>query len=160
VSWSGGLEAERDAPEQRRFWAGCGESDAHACRGLGDAPCDLEQAYPQCREFGARQRVRLGDGVAHGQHEPVSRGMQHEAHLIGECGAATGAIGSKLALVQLDQVLGLPACTVERVVEPLGASALQVGDHVADVQPLRAGLDPGRHAPLTTPGFGAIAGLV
>jgi threonine dehydrogenase-like Zn-dependent dehydrogenase len=37
--------------------------------------------------------------------------------------------------VQPDQVLGLAARAVERVVGPLGAAALHVGHHVAEVQP-------------------------
>ncbi len=61
--------------------------------------------------------------------------------------------------MQLDQVLGLAARAVERVVEPFGAAAPQVGHDVADVQSLRAGLDPRRHAPLASPGLGAVAGL-
>ena len=40
MSWSGGLEAERDATEKRGLWAGCGKGDAHACRSFADAPDD------------------------------------------------------------------------------------------------------------------------
>jgi hypothetical protein len=51
--------------------------------------------------------VEGGCGLAMAsQHQPVDGGMQHETHLIGECRAATGAVGGKLTLVQLDQVLG------------------------------------------------------
>ena len=105
------------------------------------------------------ERLRLGDGVTHGQHQPVGGGVQHEADLIGEWRAATGAVGGELALVQLDQVFGLTARTIEGVVEPLGAAALEVGDDVADVEPLGAGLDARGDAALAAPGLGAIAGL-
>ena len=38
--------------------------------------------------------------------------MQHEADLVGQCRPTTGAVGGELALVQLDQVLGLAARAV------------------------------------------------
>ena len=99
MSRSGGLEAERDATEQCGVWARCGEGDANTCGGFGDPCCDLEQAHPQGRELGGRERMRLGDGVAQSQQQPVGSGVQHETHLIGECRATTGAVGGKLALV-------------------------------------------------------------
>ena len=34
-------------------------------------------------------------------------------------------------------------------------SSRRPGDNLADVQPLRRGLDPCHHAPLTAPGFGS-----
>ena len=77
--------------------------------------------------------------------------MQHETHLIGERRTATGAVGGKLALVQLDQVLGLTSRAVETVVEPLGTAACEVGHHVADIETLRGGLDPRGDAPITAP---------
>ena len=156
---SGGLEADGDAAKQCVVRACCSKGDADACGGLGDACGDLEEARAQGGELGVGERMRLVDGVAHRQHQPVGGGMQHETHLIGECRATTGPIGGKLALVQLDQVLGLAARAVERVLEPLRAAAVQVGHHVADVQSLGAGFDACHHAPLAAPGFGAIAGL-
>ena len=62
-------------------------------------------------------------GVAHHQQQPVGGGVQHEAHLIGERRAATGAIRGKLGLVQLDQVLGLAALAIQSIVEPFRAAA-------------------------------------
>jgi hypothetical protein len=41
--------------------------------------------------------------------------VEDEADLVGERRAATGAIGGELGLVQLDQVLSLSACAVERL---------------------------------------------
>src|SRR5579872_7181764 len=116
MSRSGRLETDGDRAEQCGIWASCGEGDADACGGLNDTSCNLEQAHPQSSELSGGEWMRLGDGVAHRQHEPISSGMQHKAHLIGACRAATGAVGGELALVQLDQVLGLAACAIERVV--------------------------------------------
>ena len=103
------------APEQLGFGAGRGEGNADPCGGLGDATGNLEQAQAHCRELGGGQRLRFGDGVTDSQHQPVGGGVQHEAHLVGECRSTTGAVGGKLALVQLDQVLGLAAGAVESV---------------------------------------------
>ena len=84
--------------------------------------------------------------------QPVGAGVQEEPHLVGERRAATGAIGRKLGLVLLDQVLGLPAGAVVRFINVLGIALLQRGDDVADVDASAqhvvgvagAGLDP-RH---------------
>ena len=122
---SGGLEADGDAAKQCVVRACCSKGDADACGGLGDACGDFEEARAQGGELGVGERMRFVDGVAHRQHQPVGGGMQHETHLIGECRATTGPIGGKLALVQLDQVLGLAARAVERSVKSLaGLSAM------------------------------------
>jgi hypothetical protein len=46
--------------------------------------------------------------------------VQDQAHLIGIGRAARGAITGQLGLVPLDQVLGLPARAVKRIVDVLG----------------------------------------
>lgn len=48
--------------------------------GLDDAGGDLDQAQPQGGDLGIGQRLRLGDRVAQGQHQPVGGGMQQQAH--------------------------------------------------------------------------------
>jgi hypothetical protein len=53
--------------------------------------------------------------------------VQDEPHLVGERAAAAGVVGSKLRLVQFDQVLGLPSGAVER----LGRSSTATGRLVA-----------------------------
>jgi len=68
-------------------------------------------------------------------------------------------IAGELRLVALDQVLGLAARAVERVVDMLGRSVLKRGNDIADVHTQRAGLDPGDDAAPTLPAFGAVAGL-
>jgi hypothetical protein len=52
--------------------------------------------------------------------------MQQQSHLIGHKRTATGAVGGKLDLVQLDQVLRLAA---------------DVGDDIASIETLPCGLD-------------------
>jgi hypothetical protein len=79
--------------------------------------------------------------------------------LVGERTAAAGAIGGELSLVQLDQVLGLAAGAIDRLVDMLGRSGLETGDDEADIEPLRCGLDPGAGATLLVPGLGLITGL-
>jgi hypothetical protein len=70
--------------------------------------------------------------------------VECQADLVGQGGVATGAVGGELALVQLDQVLGLAARAVESVIEPFGGASSQVGDHAAYVEPQSSRLDPGR----------------
>src|SRR5208283_1866269 len=78
-----------------------------------------------------------------------------------------GAIGRELCLVLLDQVLGLPACAVERLINVLGIVVLQGGDDVADIDASAqhvvgvagAGLDPGHDPPLLVPRLGGVACL-
>ena len=55
-------------------------------------------------ENSALARSRGLDGVANGEHEPVSRRAQREADLIGDRGTTGRSIGSELRLVQLDEV--------------------------------------------------------
>src|SRR5215472_654621 len=85
--------------------------------------------------------------------------MQHQTHLIGESRTATGAVGGKLALVQLDQVLSLATCAVEAVVEPFGATVRQAGHDVTDVETLRGRLDPRGDASIDSPRLRAVARL-
>ncbi len=49
--------------------------------------------------------------------------MQNEADLVADGGTAGGSIGSELRLVQLDEVLGVPARTIEGVVNPFRRAA-------------------------------------
>ena len=45
--------------------------------------------------------------------QPVRGGVQDQAHLVGERASAAGAVRGELSLVQLDQVFGLAAGTVD-----------------------------------------------
>ena len=63
----------------------------------------------QRRELGSGQFPGFGNGVAHGQHQPISGRMEHETDLVGERRTAAGAVGGELRLMPLDQILGLAA---------------------------------------------------
>ncbi|ESX08302.1 hypothetical protein X768_22825 [Mesorhizobium sp. LSJC265A00] len=54
--------------------------------------------------------------------------MQGEADLVGDGRTAVGAVGGKLALVDLVQVLGLAAGAFDHVVEVLGRATVENGD--------------------------------
>src|SRR6266436_7563383 len=64
--------------------------------------------------------------------------------------------GSELALVQLDEVLGVSPRTVHGLVKVFGPS-LERGDDIAHIQPLRRCLDARHQAPLLVPAFCAVA---
>src|SRR6476646_4514494 len=51
--------------------------------------------------------------------QPIGGGVENESDLIGERRTATGAIGGKLRLMQLDQIFGLAARAIQAVVDPL-----------------------------------------
>ena len=53
--------------------------------------------------------IRRGTASRRGEHQPVGRGVQDEAELVGERALAGGPVGGELALVQLDEVFGLAA---------------------------------------------------
>ena len=59
----------------------------------------------------------------------------------------------------LDQVFGLAARAVKRVVDMLGRAFGQRGDDVADIHAQRAGLDPGDDAALAGPALCAVVRL-
>jgi hypothetical protein len=44
----------------------------------------------------------FGDGVAHGQHQPISSGMEHETDLVRERRLATRTIAGKLCVMLLE----------------------------------------------------------
>src|SRR4029453_1039903 len=70
--------------------------------------------------------------------------------------AAGGAVRGELALVQLDEVLGVSARAIEGLVKMPGAG-LERADDIAHVQPLGGCLDARHEAPLLVPASGAIA---
>ena len=82
-----------------------------------DAGADLEQAQPESGELGAGERHCAWDDVAQGKHQPVGAGVQDQPELVGERALAGGSVRGELALVQLDQVLGLAAGAVDVFVE-------------------------------------------
>jgi hypothetical protein len=107
----------RQAAEEIGFGACRGERKADAARGLDDTGGDFQETKTQRRELGGGQFPGLGNGIAHGEHQPIGSGVQHETDLVGERRTATGAVGGELRLVQLDQVFGLAARAIQAVVE-------------------------------------------
>ena len=122
------------AADQVGFGTCRGERKANAAGGLDDTGGDFQETKTQRRELGSGQFPDFGNGVAHGQHQPIGGGMEHEADLVGERRTATGAIGGELRLMQLDQILGLAARAIQAVVDPLGRADIEAGDDEADVE--------------------------
>ena len=129
--------------------------DADAGGPLDNAGADLEQARPEGRELGPGERHPAGHGIAEGEHQPVGRDVQDEAELVGERALAGGAVRRELALVQLDEVLGLAAGAVDIFVEMAGVSA-ERGDDVAGVEAPRGRLQPGDDPALAASGAGGV----
>ena len=129
--------------------------DADAGGLFDDAGADLEQAFPEGRELGPGKRHPAGHGIAQGEHEPVGRGVQDEAELVGERALAGGPVGGELALVQLDEVLGLAAGAVDTFIEMSGL-ATERGDDVAGGEAPRGRLQPGDDPALAAPGAGGV----
>src|SRR5437588_3087239 len=148
-----------EAAEQVGLGTSCRKSETDAACGLNDAGSDFQQPQPDGGELGRCQIARLWDGVTNGEDEPIGGGVEDEANLVGERRAATGAVGGKLGLVQLDQVLGLAARAIEAVVDPLGGADAQVGDDIANIEPLLRGFDAGDDAPVAIPRACTVGGL-
>jgi hypothetical protein len=104
-----GQQRAWQAADQVGFGTRRGERKANAARGLDDPGGDFQEPKTQRRELGSGQFLDFGNGVTHGQHQPLSGGVENEANLIGERRTAAGAIGGELRLMQLDQILGLAA---------------------------------------------------
>src|ERR1700731_3040378 len=127
-----------------------GQIDADAGRTLYHARRDLDQTKADCGELLSRYWRALRIGIAHAKHEPIGGGVQDQAELVGFGIAAGGAVGSELALVQLNEVLGVSPRAIESLVKMSGAG-LERGDDIAHIQPLRRCLDAPHEAPLLVP---------
>src|SRR4029077_3239051 len=79
--------------------------------------------------------------------------------LIGERRTATGAIGGKLCLMQLDQVFGLAARAIQAVVDPIRRADIEAGDDEADVEAELRRLNTGDGASFVIPGLCLVARL-
>ena len=154
-SGSRGGEAPGQQAEQGGVGTGRGEVDADARGPLDDAGADLEQAFPEGRELGPGERPPSRHGIAQGEHQPVGRGVQDEAELVGDRALAGGPVGGELALVQLDEVLGLAAGAVDIFIEMAGVSA-ERGDDVAGVEAPRGCFQPGDDPAFAVPRTGGV----
>lgn len=106
------LRAERgegagQAGEQIGLGMTGGEGQSHAASRFDDARRDFQEPQPQRRKLRLRQIALFGNGVAHGQHQPIGGGVQNERDLIGDSRTAGRAVGCELGLVQLDEIFGL-----------------------------------------------------
>src|SRR5216684_1182266 len=151
-----GAEPSGECAEDSAIGTGRGQIDTDAGGTLDDAGSDLDQTNADRCELCSRYRRALRNGTAHGKHEPVGGGVQDQAELVGFGIAAGGAVGSELALVQLDEVLGVSPRAIEGLVKMPGAG-LERGDDIAHIQPLRGCLDARHEAPLLVPAFCAVA---
>ena len=137
----------------------CRGERANAARGLDDTGGDFQEPKTQRRELGRGQFPDFGNGVAHGQRQPISGRMEHETDLVGVRRTATGAIGGELCLMQLDQILGLAARAIQAVVDPLGRADIEAGDDETDVEAELRRLNTGDGAPFAIPGLCLVARL-
>src|SRR5271163_2210782 len=92
-----------EAAEQVSLRTSCRKGETDAAGGLDDAGGDFQQPEPDGGELGRCQIAWLRNGVANGEDEPIGGGVEDQADLVGERRAATGTVGGKLGLVQLDQ---------------------------------------------------------
>src|SRR6516162_5304171 len=96
------------------------------------ARSDLDEALTYRCELSLGQRTGLRNGGAHAMHEPERRGVEDQPHLIGGRVMARHAVREELRLVQFDQVLHLPALTIDVLVKML-RRAFERGDDITDV---------------------------
>src|SRR5271163_5125160 len=104
---------------------------ANARSVLDHSRADLDQALPDRRELSFGQRAGLRDCGAHAMHQPERGGVEDEAYLIGGRAVARHAVRAELRLVQLDQVLHLPALAIDVLVKMQGA--FERGDDITNV---------------------------
>ena len=96
-----------------------------------------------------------GDGIAQGEHQPAGAGVQDQPELVGERALAGDPVRGELALVQLDQVLGLAAAAVDVFVE-MARLAAERGDDIAGIEAARTRLELGDDPAFVASGAGGI----
>jgi hypothetical protein len=69
--------------EEHGLGTGGGEGQKNPAGHFDDAGGDLEQPEAQCGELDLGEIPRFGNGVADGEHQPISGGVEDEANLIG-----------------------------------------------------------------------------
>ena len=125
---------------------------------LDHAGSNLDQPQSQRHELRRSPSGMLGRGGAHCVQQPISGGMENEPELIGAWAAARGPVRGELGLVQLDEVLGLAARAVDRLVEMPGR-AFERCDDIARIEALGSGFETGHDATRLGPAFGGVAEL-
>src|SRR5438552_16890725 len=154
--WIGAEEGTGEPAEERGVRTGARQRDADARGTFHDACSDLDEMQSERLELGAEQRRFLRHCLAQGEHEPIRSGMQDQTELVGFRIAARGTIGSELGLVQLDEVLGFAARTIDRLIVIPGAT-LERGDDVADIETFRARLQTLHLRAFASPALGAVS---
>ena len=82
--WPGRLQPEGDEAEQFGLRAAGCKRDADTARRLDEPPGELQQTQANAGELALPQRMPGRHAIAEIEQQPVSGGMQNEAHLIGE----------------------------------------------------------------------------
>src|SRR5262245_24182271 len=106
--------------------------DADAGYMLNDASSDFEEPLPDGYKLGLGEGEGLRNCRAHCVHQPERSRVQYEADLIGRRAVAGCAVGGKLGLVQLDEVLHLTTLAVHGLIQA-SRMTCQRGHGEADV---------------------------
>ena len=69
--------------------------DSHARGPFHHLSTDLEEPLAEAGKLGPDERHPARHPVAQGEHQPVGRGVQHQAELVGEQAVAVGAAGRR-----------------------------------------------------------------
>ena len=72
-----------------------GERNGNAARDLDVTGGDFQETKTQRRELGSGQFAGFGNGVAYGEHQPISGGVEKDMDLIGERRTAARAIAGE-----------------------------------------------------------------
>lgn len=80
-----GDQRGRDVAEEGGLGTGGGKGDADAGGGLDDTGAEFQQAQADGGKLGNGERLALGDGVANGEDQPISSGVEDQPHLVA-CG--------------------------------------------------------------------------
>src|SRR3954452_22254026 len=107
LPWGSGEQAEArqalDAEAQDRLIrAGSGQADPDTLLEFIDTGSDLDQAQADGVELGGAPGRPLGQGRLECPDQPVRRGVQEQAELIGRRPAARSTVGRQMALVGFD----------------------------------------------------------
>lgn len=141
------------AAEQRGIWAVGDECQLDAAGHLVAPHGDLEQPQPDRGELASGQPV-CREWCSAACASTNKRQWQNKPHLVGRRGTATGAVEGQLTLVPLDRVLGLATGAVEAFIEPVGTAMRDVGDDIANIEPVPGGIDACHHPVPADRGFG------
>jgi hypothetical protein len=142
--------------QDRLIRAGGGQADPDTLLEFINAGGDLDQAQAEGVELGGAPGRPLGQGRLERPDQPVRRGVQEQAELVGRRPAARGAVGRQVPLIGFDVVRHLATGTVGPLIQALAPAGGEVGHDEADIDALVARFDADDDAPDPRPAFGAI----